>query len=92
MQFDGQLEGRGYRPRGVRVDVDYAAWLKMPDGDFPVQIVNVSSEGFCLRSQWPLDVGAEVLVAVAKLYPVRAIIRWTSDGWAGGQFVDPVAL
>lgn len=92
MKFDGQLEGREYRPRAVRVDVNYDAWLKLANGDVPVQILNVSSDGLRLRSASSLEVGAEVLVAVAKLYPVRAIIRWNSGDEAGGQFVDPVAL
>jgi hypothetical protein len=92
MKYDGELEGREYRPRAARVSADYDAWVKRADGDVPVQILNVSSEGFRLRSTSPLEVGAEVLVAMAKRYPVRAIIRWTAGDEAGGQFVDPVAL
>jgi len=92
MKFDGQLEGREYRPRAARVSVEFDGWLKRTDGDLPVQILDVSSEGFRLRSPSPLEVGAEVAVAVAKLYPVRAVIRWTAGDEAGGQFVDPVAL
>jgi hypothetical protein len=92
MRFESQFEGREYLPRATRVDVYYEAWLKRADGDVPVQILNISSEGLRLRSPSRLEVGSEILVAVAKLYPVRAIVRW-SDGFdAGGQFCDPVAL
>ncbi len=58
MKFDRQLDGREYRTIAARVDVYYEAWLKRADGDVPVEILNISSEGLRLRTPSPLEVGA----------------------------------
>jgi hypothetical protein len=45
-----------------------------------------------LQSRSELEIGSEVSLRVAKLDPVRALIRWTCGHEAGGVFLDPVAL
>jgi hypothetical protein len=88
-----KLKGGGYRDRSARVSVNCAAVLTESDGcELDVIIIDVSRDGFRLQSRSELEIGSEVLIRVAKLDPVRALIRWTCGHEAGGVFLDPVAL
>jgi len=75
------------------VSVRCDAVLTEEDGcELEVMITDVSRDGFRLQSRAELEVGAEVLLHVTKLAPVKAIIRWTRGREAGGTFLEPVAL
>jgi hypothetical protein len=45
-----------------------------------------------LRSSEALEPGSEVTLEVAKLAPVRGLVRWARGQDVGGVFTDPVIL
>jgi hypothetical protein len=82
-----------YIQREPRIAVSCDALLTEADGcELEVTITDVSRDGFKLESRSELEIGEEVVLRVAKLAPVRAIIRWTCGREAGGVFLEPVAL
>ena len=88
-----KLTADGYQYRDPRVAVRSNAVLVEQDGCLvDVVITNVSRDGFRLESRCELEVGAEILLQVARLAPVKATIRWTCGCEAGGVFLEPVAL
>lgn len=93
MARNANLKARGYRPREPRIAVQCDAVLVEADGcELDVVLTDVSRDGFRLHSRAELDVGSEVILRVAKLAPVRALIRWTRGFEVGGEFLDPIAL
>lgn len=87
------MDGRGYRTRSARVDIQLDAILTEPDGCcVPVVITDVSKDGFRLQSRAELVIGDEVTLQVQKRPPVRGRIQWTCGLEAGGTFLEPVAL
>jgi hypothetical protein len=79
--------------REARVTLNCDAVLIEPDGcSVDVVILDVSKDGFRLKSPAELEVGSEVCLQVAKIAPVRGQIRWICGHQAGGIFLDPVAL
>ena len=92
MAKDEKVTGGGYVGRDRRVAVRYDALLIEADGcELDVVIIDVSRDGFRLESNSELEVGGEVLIAVGKRPPVRAVIRWTRGLEAGGVFLESVA-
>lgn len=86
-------KGAGYTERHPRVSVHCDAVVREADGcELAVVITDVSRDGFRLMSRCELEVGSEVLLQVAKMEPVRALIRWTRGYEAGGVFLEPVNL
>ncbi|HKX91041.1 MAG TPA: PilZ domain-containing protein [Sphingomicrobium sp.] len=93
MGVNRKIEAAGYARREPRITVRCEAVLVEEDGcALDVVITDVSREGFKLESRSELEVGSEVWLQVAKLAPVRAIIRWTCGNEAGGVFLEPAAL
>lgn len=93
MENKGKFKAGSYLKREPRVSVREEAVLIEEDGcALDVVITDISREGFRLESRAELEVGAEVWLRVAKLEPVRAVIRWTRGTEAGGVFLEPVAL
>jgi hypothetical protein len=79
------------RDRRVRLNCD--ALLTEDDGyTVDVTIVDVSSDGFRLRSLADLEIGSKVLLQMQNVAAVRGEIRWTCGHEAGGIFLDPVVL
>ena len=88
-----RLNTGGYHDRETRIAVRCDAVLLEQDGcALDVIITDVSRDGFRLESRSELEVGSEILLQVAKLDPVKAVIRWTCGYEAGGIFLEPVAL
>ncbi|HEX6741993.1 MAG TPA: PilZ domain-containing protein [Sphingomicrobium sp.] len=88
-----KLNAGGYHDREPRIAVRCEAVLVEQDGSaLDVTITDVSRDGFKLESRSELEVGAEILLLVSKLQPVKAVIRWTCGYEAGGVFLEPVAL
>ena len=82
-----------YLKREPRIALRCNAVLIEGDGcSLDVVITDVSRDGFKLESRSELEVGAEVMLLVSKLQPVKAMIRWTCGYEAGGVFLEPVAL
>lgn len=92
MKHEAILEGRELLPRDPRVDAEFDVRVRWTDGEAEAQILNVSADGFRLRTMDPLQVGREVVLEAGKYDPVRAIICWASGHDAGGVFAEPVAL
>ena len=93
MGMNSKFEAAGYAKREPRIAVRCQAILVENDGcSLDVVITDVSRDGFRLESQSELEIGAEVMLLVTKLAPVRALIRWTCGHEAGGVFLEPVAL
>ena len=92
MKFQGRLVGRELRPRAARIDVSFDVLVRSAAGDFRARMVNLSASGFRLRSTEALEPGWEVTLEVAKLAPVRGLVRWTQGEDVGGVFTDPVIL
>jgi hypothetical protein len=87
------LQTGAHRDRAARIALNCDAVLTEADGCvLDVVVIDVSRDGFRLRSDSELEIGSEVLLRVAKRDPVRALIRWTCGHEAGGVFLDPVAL
>ena len=82
-----------YLKRDPRIAVRCEAILVESDGcTLDVVITDVSRDGFKLESRSELEVGAEVMLLVSKLAPVKGLIRWTCGSEAGGVFLEPAAL
>jgi hypothetical protein len=93
MKKSGNLGAGGYHDRAARIALNCSAVLTEADACMlDVVIMDVSRDGFRLRSQSELEIGSEVMLRVAKRDPLRAQIRWTCGHEAGGVFLDPVAL
>ena len=92
MKHEAILEGREVFPRGERVDADFDVCVRCELGDIDAQVINLSSDGFRLRSQDPLQVGWEVTLEAADHDPVKALICWACGLEAGGVFAEAVAL
>lgn len=92
MKFHGKLEGRECQPRSARIDVAYDALVRLDWGAVEAMILNVSSNGFRLRTAEELEPGCEVTLEVEKLEPVKGVIRWACGQESGGVFVEAIAL
>jgi hypothetical protein len=93
MTRNANLKRRSYHAREPRIAVQCNAVLIESDGcELDVLLTDVSREGFRLHSRAELDAGSEVILRVAKLAPVRALIRWTRGFEVGGEFLEPMAL
>lgn len=92
MSFEGKIEGQPLKRRPTRITVRYDAMVRCDAGEIPAQILDISAEGFRLRSRHRLEAGWTVSVEVPKREPVRAMIRWARGHEAGGVFLERVAL
>jgi hypothetical protein len=92
MKHEGKLEGREWRPRDMRVEARSDVRVHCDAGEFEAEVVNLSSDGFRLRSHDPLAAGWEVTLATGKHDSVKAVICWACGLDSGGVFAEPVAL
>jgi hypothetical protein len=92
MKHEPILEGQEALPRETRVDANVDVRVHCAAGEIDAQIVNLSSDGFRLRSSNPLEVGWVVTLESRKTDPVNAVICWACGLDAGGVFAEPVAL
>jgi len=92
MKHEAILEGSDWPPRDTRIDVDYDVRVHTDTGAVEAQMLNLSADGFRLRTAGPLQVGWEVTLEAGKYDPVRAVICWACGLESGGVFQEPVAL
>jgi len=92
MRYEGKLVGKGWVERDPRVDVIYGVLVRAGDADVEAELINISSDGFRLRCNGPLQSGSEVTLEVAMQNPLKAVICWASGLDAGGVFAEPIAL
>ena len=81
------------KQRSPRVQTSIAALLVDSDGgELPVEIVDISSWGFRLRTTEPLLEAEEIKLRVSRYGDFRAMIQWVEGFEAGGRFLDPISL
>jgi hypothetical protein len=79
--------------RERRVTLNCEAILTEADGfTVDVTIVDVSKDGFRLRSLTELEQGSKVTLQMRNVAAVRGEISWICGHEAGGIFLDPVVL
>ncbi len=79
--------------RERRVTLNCEAILTEADGfNVDVTLVDVSKDGFRLRSLTDLEVGSKVTLQMHDAAAVRGQIRWICGHEAGGVFLDPVIV
>ena len=78
-------------PRQPRVRLDVTACLICSDGErLEVTVIDLSGEGFRVKVPEPLFVNERVQLEMGRSGYAEAIIRWVSDGEAGGLFTSPL--
>ncbi len=79
--------------RMPRIQTSLAATLvDSYGGELPVQIIDLSSGGFRLRTTEQLVVGEEVQFRTSRYGDFRAKLHWVEGYEAGGQFLDQITL
>lgn len=79
--------------RSPRVQTSLVAVLVDSDGgELPVEIIDLSSGGFRLRSAEPLIEGEEVQLRVAPYGNFHAQVQWVEGYEAGGHFLEQITL
>lgn len=61
-------------------------------GIFPVQVVNISANGFMARTETELPVGQELTIRLPVVGEVKAEVRWALGGRIGCQFARMIDL
>lgn len=61
-------------------------------GELPVEIIDLSSGGFRLRTTEPLIEGEEILLRVARYGDFQAQVQWVEGYEAGGRFLEQIIL
>ena len=92
MKHEAIRAGREWLDRDVRTDAEYDVRVHCSGGEVDAQMINLSSDGFRLRSHDPLQAGVVVTLEAVGHDPVKALICWACGLDAGGVFADPVAL
>jgi hypothetical protein len=79
--------------RSPRVRTSIAAVLVDSDGgELAVEVTDISSGGFRLRTSEQLIVGEEVRLRAPRYGDFQAKILWADGTEAGGTFLQPVRL
>jgi hypothetical protein len=56
-------------------------------GSLPVQVVNISANGFMARSETELPIGHPLTIRLPIVGEIKAEVRWALGGRIGCQFV-----
>lgn len=82
------MNNRG-QDRPPRIQTSIAAVLVDENGgELPVEVLDLSSGGFRLRTTWTLSDGARVVLKVRHdEFPAEII--WVNGREAGGRFLEP---
>ena len=87
------MDESDHHHRGPRVSTNLSAKLLDADGgEHDVVITDLSKDGFRLRSEEKLEIGARIDLRVPKYGDVPAQIRWAVGNEAGGVFLAPLPL
>jgi hypothetical protein len=92
MKHEGRMFGREWLPRAMRWGIRRDVLVRWASGEVEAEIVDLSRNGFRLRSSTPLPAGCEVTLQADQQQPIRALVRWANGENAGGVFVSPAAL
>jgi hypothetical protein len=84
--------GRGQKPRPPRLDITCNAELLINGVMYRTQVRDISLGGLKVAiSDWNC-VGKDVVAKLESLRPVRGVIRWYKDGYAGIVFKRPLSF
>ena len=79
--------------RSPRVRTSFAAMLVDSDGgELPVEVIDLSSGGFRLRTTEALVAGEHVRIRGGRYGDFSAQVQWVEGYEAGGRFLTPVSL
>jgi hypothetical protein len=92
MKHEAILDGQELLPRDPRVETELTVRVHCQAGEIDARILNLSSDGFRLHSENPLQPGWVVTLEAAKHFPVKALICWACGHDAGGVFAEAAAL
>jgi hypothetical protein len=85
--------GKGEVQRSPRIQTSLAAILVDSDGgELPVEVIDLSSGGFRLRTTEPLIVGEEIRLRVSRHGDFQGRVQWVEGHEAGGSFLEQVTL
>jgi hypothetical protein len=81
------------QPRSPRIQTAIAAVLVDADGaEMAVEVIDLSSGGFRLRTAEAIEAGERVKLRVSRHGDFAAQIQWVRGGEAGGRFLEPITL
>jgi hypothetical protein len=81
------------RRQSERDEVFYRTRASTPGlGSFPVQVVNISANGFMVRAEAELPVGQPLSIRLPVIGEVKAEVRWSLGGRIGCQFARMIDL
>jgi hypothetical protein len=92
MKHEAIAAGHDLLPRDPRVDTELTVRVLCQAGEIDARMLNLSSDGFRLHSDSPLQPGWVVTLEAAKHFPVKALICWACGQDSGGVFAESVAL
>ena len=79
------------RRQGERTPIRFVAHVAEASGRArPVQVLNISREGFMARCDLPLKRGATIGFTAPNGETFSATIRWAQDGRIGCRFATPL--
>jgi hypothetical protein len=61
-------------------------------GSFPIQVVNISANGFMARTETELAVGQSLTIRLPVVGEMKAEVRWALGGRVGCQFARMIEL
>ncbi len=70
--------------------VDLPSQLRLGRTSYGAQIINISPRGLMCRTDAVLLSSDQVQIDLPLLAGFSAVIRWTLDGRAGMEFVEPI--
>ncbi|WP_420146372.1 PilZ domain-containing protein [Sphingobium sp.] len=70
--------------------VDLATHAKVRDATLPLRVINISALGLMCRTKETLLVGEHLTVWLPIIKDYPAEIRWSQDGRAGMEFLEPI--
>jgi hypothetical protein len=76
----------GWRPRLPRVEVDRLGTLRVGSHIHALNTRDISQGGVKIEIDQPLEVGAEIVVALQDLRPLQGVVRWYHEGLCGVSF------
>lgn len=81
------------RRESEREEVFYRTRASAPGlGNFPVQLVNISANGFMIRTDTDVAIGDRLSLRLPVVGEVQAEVRWALGGRVGCQFARMIGL
>jgi len=82
----------GPRPRMPRIALDCTVWVREGAAVRRTKAVNISQGGLGVESAGELSIGAEVIVSLPDLAPIKAMVKWRHGESYGIAFNHVLAL